>query len=211
MSRRPPGSSAPKSQAPARSPAVQPLTDDELLDLDERLASVPEPLEALSASALDGFLCGVLLQPRRVPPSRFLAWVTDTEGRPLPETFDALPLHAAVLRRHAELDAAIQARRWFDPWVFAEPGADVTAVDPWVTGFTFAMECFPALIDRDDPELTPPLALVFRHVDPADLEDADDLLEEIESLEPLQTLEEAIEHLVRATLQLADLSRPLDR
>lgn len=49
------------------------------------------------------------------------------------------------------------------------------------------------------------------HMDPDDLEDADDLLEEIETLEPPADLAEAVESLVRSTLMLADISRPTAR
>ena len=61
----------------------------------------------------------------------------------------------------------------------------------------------------DAKALTEPLALVYRHLAPDDLEDADDLLAEIESLEPPEDLAEAVEGLVRATLLLADISRPV--
>ena len=52
------------------------------------------------------------------------------------------------------------------------------------------------------------LALLYRHLDPQDLEDADVLLEEIDSLEPPEDLSESVEGLVRATLLLADIGRP---
>jgi len=80
---------------------------------------------------------------------------------------------------------------------------------PWVAGFATAMEAFPELMNGDAQALTEPLALLYRHLDPEDLEDADDLLEEIESLEPPADLSEAVEGLVRATLLLADVGRPL--
>jgi uncharacterized protein len=54
-----------------------------------------------------------------------------------------------------------------------------------------------------------PLALLYRHLDPDDLDDADELLDAMESLEPPATLEEAVEDLVQATLLLADVSRPV--
>ena len=188
-------------------PQVQALTDEELTELEARLASVPEPLEPLPVSAIDGFLCGVILQPDTVAPTDYLPRIVDTQGRSPPTGFDAGAIDAAVQRRHAELKAAITARRWFDPWVFDETGdANPGAVAPWVTGFAFAMECFPALIDRDEPELTHPLALLFRHLPPEDLEDAQEVQDEIEQLEPPATLEAAIEELVRATLLLADVS-----
>lgn len=190
-----------------------PLEEHEIDELQALLDATPHPLEPLDVSMLDGYLCGVLLQPTRVPPSRWLPRVTDADGRALPPSFDAARLQALVQRRHAELNDAITRRQWFDPWVFeleAEdgepPGAD--AVYPWVAGFALAMDCFPDLMQRDATALTEPLALLYRHLDPDDLEDADELLAEIETLEPPQDLSEAVEELVRATLLLADIGRP---
>lgn len=162
---------------------------------------------------LDGYLCGVLLQPQRVALARWLPHVTDVDGRPLPATFDATALTALVQRRHAELDAAIERRDWFDPWVFEHDGDEgdesgTDAVYPWVAGFATAFELFPAAMGSDAAALTEPLALLYRHLDAEDLEDADELLEEIESLEPPADLAEAVEELVRATLLIADLTRP---
>jgi uncharacterized protein len=199
-----------------------PLDERELDDLQALLDSVPAPLEPLDVSMLDGFLCGVLVQPQRVPESRWLPHVTDADGRAPPPRFDASRLHALARRRHAELDQAITHRQWFDPWVFELAGEgdeapaddeeappEVDAVYPWVAGFATAMELFPALMQRDAAALTGPLALLYRHLDPDDLEDADELLAEIESLEPPSDLTEAVEELVRATLLLADVGRPL--
>ncbi len=199
------------------------MTERELDELQTLLDRVPAPLEALDVSMLDGFLCGVLVQPQRIPESRWLPHVTDADGRALPAGFDATRLQALARRRHAELDDAIERRQWFDPWVFEleddasdAPDRDsalapsaVDAVYPWVAGFATALEFFPALMQLDARALTEPLALLYRHLDTDDLEDADDLIEEIESLEPPQDLTEAVEGLVRATLLLADAARPV--
>lgn len=242
----------PSSPAPA---ASAPLGDAEIDELQRLLDAVPAPFEPLDASMLDGFLCGVLLQPQPVAASRWLPFVTDADGRPLPPEIARaahLPrLHALAQRRHAELDEAIRRRQWFDPWIF-ELGEDdapeagsghgdarqvvqrrpadheaadetdhdgmdddedaapaVDAVYPWVAGFAAALETFPDLLALDAAALTEPLALIYRHLDPDDLEDADDLFAEIETLEPPRDLAEAVEELVRATLLLADVSRPL--
>ena len=194
---------------------------DELQDL---LDAVPAPLEALDVATLDGFLCGVIVQPRRIAAERWLPFVTDGDGRPLPADFDARRLHELVVRREAELRRAIERREWFDPRVFeleadddAGPAGDddgdddapagVDAVFPWVAGFAAAMEIFPGLLEGDDEAVVEPLALIYRHLDPDDLEDADALLAEIESLEPPADLAAAVEELVRATLLLADVAR----
>lgn len=218
-----------RDNAPMPSKPGKPLalTEAELDELQQLVDAVPPPLEPLDVSMIDGFLCGVLLQPQPVAPARWLPFVTDADGRALPRGFDPTRLHALVQRRHAELDAAIGQRRWFDPWVFeldddSEPnqpaaqGDDdddsapppIDAVYPWVAGFATAIETFPGLLALDAAVLTEPLALVYRHLAPDDLEDADELLAEIESLEPPADLSEAVEELVRATLLLADVSRP---
>ena len=217
----------PRPIPPAASPGPRaaeslPLEEHELDELQALLDSVPAPFEPLDVSMLDGFLCGVLVQPQRVPESRWLPHITDADGRALPRQFDATRLHALARRRHAELDLAIGRRQWFDPWVFEladEAGAsaaqddeappEVDSVYPWVAGFATAMELFPALMQREAAALTGPLALLYRHLDPDDLEDADELLAEIESLEPPANLTEAVEELVRATLLLADVGRPV--
>ncbi|HEY9066525.1 MAG TPA: UPF0149 family protein [Burkholderiaceae bacterium] len=206
----------PATTARRRAPSPEPLTDAELDELQQCLADVPAPLEALDVSMVDGFLCGVLLQPQPVAASRWLPFVTDVEGRALPRGADVRRLHDLLLRRHAELDAAIAKRRWFDPWVFEldegsdDEGAAVSdAVYPWVAGFATALETFPGLLAFDAAEINEPLALVYRHLASDDLEDADELLAEIESLEPPADLSAAVEELVRATLLLADVSRPL--
>lgn len=218
---RPPRRPTPPA-APSHGPSEEgDLSLRELDELQDLLDRVPTPLEPLDTSMVDGFLCGVLVQPTLVPVNRWLPHITDIEGRPLPAGFDATRLHALVLRRHRALDAAIARRDWFDPWVFeladdiedpsdddAAPGA-VDAVFPWVAGMSAALEFFAALSQLRDDALTEPFALLYRHVHPDDLEDADDLLEEIESLEPPADLAEAVEGLVRATLLLADVGQPL--
>jgi uncharacterized protein len=197
------------------SPSRPLLNEREIDELQALLDGVPAPLEPLDVSMLDGYLCGVLVQPVRVPPSRWLPHITDADGRPLPARFDATRLHELAQRRHAELDDAISRRQWFDPWVFeldSEEEDEPTspeAVYPWVAGFATAMECFGELMQRDAQALTEPLALLYRHLDPDDLEDADELLAEIDTLEPPEDLTTAVEELVRATLLLADVGRPL--
>jgi uncharacterized protein len=187
---------------------------DELVErLQVQLDAVPAPLEPPDLSALDGFLCGVLLQPHAVPAARWLPFMADVEGHAPPAGTDLRELHALAQQRHATLQRAIARRQWFDPWIAElEPGAPVQqAVLPWVAGFAAAMEQFPEMVGRDDPRLLEPLALLYLHFDADDLDDADALLEVIATLEPPADLAEAAEDLVRAVLLLADVTQPLER
>ena len=60
------------------------LSDDDITRLQTLLDELPAPLQPLDVSALDGFLCGVLLQPRPLPPTRWLPHVFDIDGRAPP-------------------------------------------------------------------------------------------------------------------------------
>jgi len=191
-------------------PAPRPLDDAERERLEALLEAVPAPLDALDTGMLDGFLCGVLVQPRPLPASRWMPHVTDVDGRPLPAGFDAGELHALVARRHAELAHAIAARTWFDPWVYELDDVDARpedAVLPWVAGFAAALELFPGLSHAASPAAQEALALIYRYLQADDLEDADELLAVIATLEPPGDLADAVEDLVRGTLLLADASK----
>ena len=95
-----------------------PLTDTDLARLQTLLDGLPAPLQPMDVSALDGYLCGVLLQPRTVAAARWLPPVSDLDGRPAPAGVALDELQDLVRRRHAELDAAIGQRQWFDPWIY---------------------------------------------------------------------------------------------
>jgi uncharacterized protein len=202
------------SSATRRSQA--PLGEVDLQELDELLAQVPAPLQPLDLSALDGFLAGVLLQPKRIPAAHWLPFATDGQGRAWPASWGpGARLQQLIEQRHAELDRLIQTRQWFDPWVTDVDEATLPgeAVQPWVLGFATACGEFAELTEgpgSDGPELIEALAQLYQHIDPTDLEDADALLVEIETLEPPRSLEEAVESLVRGCLLLADVSRPAE-
>jgi uncharacterized protein len=194
----------------ASDPPTAPLDDSDIDALQQQLDALPPPLEPLDVSALDGYLCGVLLQPQDVAEASWWPRVLDVDGRPAPAGHELTQLLDLVRRRHAELASAIARRDWFDPWVFAldESASVAEAVLPWVAGFAGAMDAFPALLAIDDPQLVEPLALLYLHFDPDDLEDAEALKAVIETLEPPADLAEAVQDLVRALMLMADVSRP---
>jgi len=66
-----PSKGAPSSPRASAGPGAGDLDERELETLESLLDAVPAPLEPLDAGMLDGFLCGVLLQPRAVPAIRF--------------------------------------------------------------------------------------------------------------------------------------------
>ena len=115
--------SQPESAPPSRGAVAaseQDLSDAEFAELDELLAAIPEPLEPLDVVMLDGFLCGVIVQPTLLDADAWLPYVFDAgghrwgEAEPSPEQQRARTL---ILRRHAALNRSIAEYGSFDPFI----------------------------------------------------------------------------------------------
>jgi uncharacterized protein len=215
--------SSPNASFPARD-----LTDAEFNELDELLAATPEPLDPFDAVMLDGFLCGVLVQPVLIEPETWLPHVFDIEGEPLPDAADPAWLErtrALILRRHGALNRSIVEDGWFDPMVVdvddshpAGPGGEDApewlnklgpisqALMPWVAGFQHAIVCFPDLSELPIDAAMHALARLYRHL-PAETDDEREIVATLEREQPLTTLDAAIEDLVAAVVELSDLTR----
>jgi uncharacterized protein len=211
---------------PPSTPAVAPdLGDAEFAELDALLARTPEPLEPLDVGTLDGYLCGVIVQPMLLEPQAWLAHVFDAEGRPLPDDADPAwerRTTALIVRRHGALRRALAEDGWFDPFVL-EPDADDAADEPpevrelppasralahWVSGFEHATACFPDLLELEDDAVHDCLDRIFRHL-PAETDDERKRAEELDRLEPVGDLDAALEALVAEVAELDELTRDL--
>ena len=229
-------SSAPPSRG-AVAAAEQDLSDAEFAELDDLLAEIPEPLEPLDAVMLDGFLCGVLVQPEIVAVDAWLPFVFDAgghrwgEAEPSPEQLRARVL---ILRRHAALNRSIAEFGAFDPFVLepfaadaadteAEPAAEFegtaaepvapddpigAALLPWVAGFEQAVHLLPGLAELDDPAVATILARLFRFLPESD-DDPHGIYALVERERPLASLEEAIAEVVGCVADLYQLTEPL--
>ncbi|HEX7437530.1 MAG TPA: UPF0149 family protein [Caldimonas sp.] len=215
---------------PATPAPAQDLTDAEFAELDELLAATPEPLEPLDVVMLDGYLCGVIVQPVLLEAATWLAHVFDFEGRPLPDDVDAAwqqRTTALALRRHAALNRALAEDGWFEPLVLepdderpdeppvpahADAEAELAPISralmPWVAGFQHAVACFPDLEEMPDDAVMAALARLYRHL-PAETDEERELVATLEREHPLASLDDAIEDLVANVADLYDLTRDL--
>ncbi len=209
-------------QAPSRD-----LTDAEFAELDELLEQTPEPLQSVDAVMLDGFLCGVLVQPVLLQPDDWLPYVFDFDGEPLPESTDATwreRTTGLVLRRHAALNRAMVEDGWFDPLVLEfdeehprelppegepDPLAGLSDISqslmPWVAGFQHAALSFPDLSEMPDDAVMAALARLYRHL-PVETDEEREVVETLDREHPLKTLDEAMEELVVTVADLYDLT-----
>lgn len=119
------------------------LTDSEFSSLDEAFIDAPEPLRLLDGVMLDGFLAGVLVQPRLIDSSEWLRAAFEAEdgeeaegeeaGASSRSLLDSAPEWAEqvvplVVRRHAALNRKIVEEGSFDPFIL-EVDEDVEAQD----------------------------------------------------------------------------------
>lgn len=230
------------------SAAARDLSDDEFRELDELLAQIPEPLVPLDCVLLDGFLCGVLVQPVAIEPAAWLPYVFDADARELPFDIDAAlreRIVALTLRRHAALNRALLEDGGFDPMLLAEddsqddtadgveenarddagdasaaPDRDAEEDDdlrdrvarvsrpllPWVAGFEAANIAFPHLEEIDDDAVALALARIYRHL-PAETDAQREINATLDEDMPLASVDDAVEELVAAVADLADLTR----
>jgi uncharacterized protein len=191
------------------------LTDADLDRLDELLAGAPAPLQPLDAVALDGFLCGVLVQPQRIGLAQWLPAALDVEHGVVPEEVDAAWLAEVtrLVERHHDALRTQLAEGSFEPLLPAEP-VHAPDEDPdlpkpsrvlarWVAGFAHAAEQFPALADLPDDRVADALDRIWRHL-PAASEYERDARDALNREWPLATLQTAIEDLVAAVVEISD-------
>ena len=212
---------------PSNAPRVHDLTDAEFAELDDLLQATPEPLEPLDVVMLDGYLCGVIVQPVLLETATWLAHVFDFDGRPLPDDADAPWLErttALIVRRHAVLNRSIVEDGWFDPLVLeaddehpapalAEGETDplegmspiARSLMPWVAGFQHATVCFPDLVEMPDEAVMAALARLYRHL-PTDTAEEREIVAVLDREHPLASLDDAMEELVVTIADLQDLT-----
>ena len=213
---------------PSTGARARDLTDAEFAELEELLAATPEPLEPLDVVMLDGYLCGVIVQPVLLEPATWLAHVFDFDGRPLPEDADATwaqRASALVMRRYAALNRAITEDGWFEPLVLefdadhpppplAEGEIDALAglnpvsqsLMPWAAGFQHATVCFPDLAELPDEAVMTALARIYRHL-PTETAQEREIVATLDREHPLATLDDGMEDIVVAVADLQDLTR----
>jgi uncharacterized protein len=217
----------PESAPPSRPPpgaAAQDLGDAEVVELDDLLAQVPEPLEPLDIVMLDGFLAAIIVQPELIEAERWLPYVFDAGGHRWGEaelTIEQRRARELIGRRFTAMNRSLAEYRSFDPLILepeeetaaeadTPPLLDATtqAVLPWVAGFEFAASIFAGLDELGDDAVAAALARLYRFL-PADGEDEQAISAIVAKERPLDSLDDAIREIIACVADLYDLTEPL--
>lgn len=119
-----------------------PLTDDELEELDRFLLNVEGVDESMDISMLDGYFAAILSGPKTILPSEWLRWVWDTErgeDSPVYESLEQAQRIMGLLMRYTNHVAAtlIEAPEDYEPLLMENPndGHPLAVIDEWCTGY----------------------------------------------------------------------------
>lgn len=198
--------------------AAAELTDAEIHEIDELLALVPAPYETVDAVILDGYLCGILVQPVMLTPEEWLAPIFGTEGVPEP----GIPgwteqqhnrLLTLIQRRYDELLRGILENGWFDPLVPQledDDGKPLQGKDAmeglgyWVAGFEWALANFTHLEEAGLSGVPDLLDSLWRHLPEQD-DTQKEMTKALDQEHPLKNLDEGIEALVFDVVDLVNI------
>jgi uncharacterized protein len=120
---------------------ANPLTDEELDELEDFLLSPAAGEDAMDVSMLDGFLTALAIGPENLPPSRWLpvVWGADIAW----QSEAQMERMTSLVLRHAN-DILFYLRDepdTFEPLLYEreQDGREVQVIDEWCTGFVRGM------------------------------------------------------------------------
>jgi len=148
---------------------TQPLTEDDLDELDAFLMSDEMPEEGMDISTLDGFLAAIVLNPNMIMPSQWLPWVWDMENAEESPEFASIEEASRIsgyIMRHYNMVLQSIDRGWFEPLLFslAQPdGSEFYDAEGWCAGFMLGVSMFPDIwqpVLENYPEMIGPMVLL---------------------------------------------------
>lgn len=206
-----------------------PLSLDEIEMLGELLARIPDEFSAMEPDMLDGFLTALTLMKNPPPQSEWLPYVFDEGANPRAKLLepDQSRLKKLILRRGAEIEAAVLAEKPIDPILFdfdEETGEELTgeaslaALTPFADGFAAACALWPELVKNSTKAVQAGMVGILRWAaktetsDEEAVQDGDDAAIEsnIETEVAFADLDEALADVQACVQEIAEVTRSLD-
>lgn len=194
-------------------PAVEPLTIDELAELEEYLLSELTPDACMDISTLDGFLTCILSCPQRPVPEEWINRVWDTDEAEEEPEFESQEqgdrIFALIARHAAALDHALQNETAdYEPLFFYEDeDGQVPAVEEWCIGYIIAANEYrfqwEPLMDAK-PELFDSIRLFGS---PEGQEELEDKLDDMDDAQAAEFMQQQAINLREAALAVYRLNR----
>ena len=125
--------------------------------LDRQLADLPEDIDPMLISELDGFLAGILVCPELIMPGEWLPMVwsgTDENAAPAFENAKQMEKLVGLVMEHYNATADDLQRGQYAPVFDVDTRHDEILWEFWIEGFEAAMqlrpECWEAMLESDE-------------------------------------------------------------
>ncbi|MFU0842058.1 MAG: YecA family protein [Burkholderia sp.] len=192
-------------------PYEKPLSGDELVELGELLAGIPEPFEPMESDYLDGYLTGLLCLPEEPAPGEWMPYVLDAQNRDgIPEGPDTERLRELVWRRYRSIDRDLEQCRPIDPIILVDGEDDeggTQGAAPFALGFSEAITRFPGVKDSEDKLVASALLGILRYLPEEAAGDMAEVKEELDEKEPVEDLDEALADIAESVAEIASVTR----
>lgn len=192
-------------------PYEKPLSGDELIELGELLAGIPEPFEPMETDCLDGYLTGLLCLPEEPPPAEWMPYVLDAEKRDaLPEGPETERLRELVWRRYRSIDRDLERCRPIDPVILVDDEEDESgtqAAAPFALGFAEAITRFPGVRESEDKLVASALLGIMRYLPEEAAGDMAEVKKKLDEEEPVDDLEQALADIAESVAEIASVTR----
>ena len=127
-------------------PVQDPLSDQEIEELDDFLLDAEGIDESMNVSMLDGFLTALICGPKLIMPSEWMRWVWDTEhGKDSPNFSsedEAGRILSMLIRHMNDITSTLsQAPEYYEPLLLENinHGNPIPILDEWCMGFVKGM------------------------------------------------------------------------
>ncbi len=200
------------------------LSIDDIDQLGELLASMPEPFMPMEADMLDGYLTAIALLKCPPPVEDWLSFIFDMQGNTrakLPNAQRHAQLRKLIFARGEEIEQQLLSEKPIDPIIYEDEGTDeedgnFSALAPFSDGFAFACANWPELMKNENPAVQAALIGILRYESaPEDASAADDdheraIMNEIEEEMAFANLDEALADLTACVQEIAEVTRQGD-
>ena len=148
---------------------TQPLSDNELDELDKFMLSEDMPENAMDISMLDGFFAALVLHPQLIMPSKYLRWIWDAEkgeDEPAFPSMDGANRILGLIMRHYNSVLEAIGNDEFEPLFYTlaqEDGSEFFDAEGWCMGFMLGVSVFNEPWDsviKERHELLAPMVLL---------------------------------------------------
>ena len=194
------------------------LTDEELLEMDELLASVDEKFESMDAAEADGFMTALELMS--IEPEE-QEWIEEilapgAKGGTTGELAKDRRLRKLIERRKKEISKTLKESEPLDPIYFdvedeegnvLEGKKAIAALEPFALGFLEAAQKWPGLLESDSDQIASALHGILRHLPKYALGDFAPIKEELDKNVPLEDLPAALSDLACCIASIAQVTK----